>query len=156
MYVRPHLEYAVQSWCPYTLEDKAVLEKIQKRAISMVSNFKSKTKSYEDKLGEAGMITLEARRQRGDMLEMFKIMTGKENVDSSIWFEKMEDHRGSGMSTRNSSGLYNVQQYACNSDLRRNFFSQRVCTAWNALPDHVKASTSVNMFKNKYDEMFNP
>ena len=55
VYVRPHLEYAVQSWCPYTLEDKAVLEKIQKRAISMVSNFKSKTKSYEDKLGEAGM-----------------------------------------------------------------------------------------------------
>ena len=39
VYVRPHLEYAVQSWCPYTLEDKAALEKIQKRAISMVSNF---------------------------------------------------------------------------------------------------------------------
>ena len=85
-----------------------MLEKIQKRAISMVSNFKSK--SYEDKLKEAGMITLEARRKRGDMLEMFKIMTGKENVDSSFWFETLEDHRGSGMSTRNSSGLYNVHQ----------------------------------------------
>ena len=154
VYVRPHLEYAVQSWCPYTLEDKAVLEKIQKRAVSMVSNFKSK--SYEDKLREAGMITLEARRQRGVMPEMFKIMTGKENVDSSFWFETLEDHRGSGMSTRNSSGLYNVHQQACSSELRRNFFSQRVCTAWNTLPDHVKASTSVNMFKNKYDELFNP
>ena len=154
VYVRPHLEYAVQSWCPYTLEDKAVLEKIQKRSVSMVSNFKSK--SYEDKLREAGMITLEARRQRGDMLEMFKIMTKKENVDSSFWFENLEDHRGSGMSTRKSSGLYNVRQHPCNTDLRRNFFSQRVCTTWNSLPDHIKASTSVNMFKNKYDEHFNP
>ena len=150
VYVRPHLEYAVQSWCPYTVEDKAALEKIQKRAISMVSNFKAK--SYEDKLREAGMITLEARRLRGDMLEMFKIMTGKENVDSSIWFENMEDHRGAGMSTRNSSGLYNVHQHACNSDLRRNFFSQRVVDSWNNLPDSVKQAQSVNQFKNCLDD----
>ena len=84
VYVRPHLEYAVQSWCPYTQEDKAALEKIQKVAISMVSNFCGKT--YEEKLKEAGMISLQERRQRGDMIQVFKIMSKKED-DPGIWFE---------------------------------------------------------------------
>ena len=95
VYVRPHLEYAVQSWCPYTLEDKAVLEKIQKRAISMVSNFKSKT--YEDKLKEAGMITLEGRRERGDLIQAYKVLTVKEMVTYQTWVpmntEKEDDRR---------------------------------------------------------------
>ena len=154
VYVRPHLEYAVQSWCPYTLEDKAALEKIQKRAISMVSNFTART--YEEKLKEAGMITLEQRRQRGDMIQVYKIMTKKENVDPEIWFHSLEDHRGEGIRARYSAGLYNVRHQASNNKVRRNFFSQRICHSWNALPDHVKASTSVNMFKNQYDMLFHP
>ena len=154
VYVRPHLEYAVQSWCPYTQEDKAALEKIQKRAISMVSNFSGK--SYDEKLKEAGMISLQERRQRGDMIQVYKIMSKKEDVDPGIWFESLEDHRGEGIQTRHSAGLFNVRQKASNNEVRRNFFSQRVCNSWNALPDHVKAATSVNMFKNQYDLLFHP
>ena len=120
----------------------------------MVSKFSGK--SYEEKLKEAGMISLEERRQMGDMIQVYKIMSKKEDVDPGIWFESLEDHRGEGIRTRYSAGLYNVRQQACNNDVRKNFFSQRVCHSWNALPDHVKASTSVNMFKNQYDLLFHP
>jgi ribonuclease P/MRP protein subunit RPP40 len=34
-YVKPHLEYAAVSWSPWLETDKAVIEKIQKRAVSM-------------------------------------------------------------------------------------------------------------------------
>ena len=40
-YVRPHLEFAVQSWSPWTAADKEVLEKVQKRAIRMVSGLRA-------------------------------------------------------------------------------------------------------------------
>ena len=60
VYVRPHLEYAVASWCPYTKGDKEVLEKVQRRALAMVSNLKGK--SYKEQLAEVKMITLESRR----------------------------------------------------------------------------------------------
>ena len=30
-YVRPHLEFAIQSWSPWTAADKEVLEKVQRR-----------------------------------------------------------------------------------------------------------------------------
>jgi ribonucleases P/MRP protein subunit RPP40 len=36
-YVRPHLEFAVQAWSPWLQSDKDVLEKVQRRAVNMVS-----------------------------------------------------------------------------------------------------------------------
>ena len=46
-----------------------MLEKVQGRAINMVSNFKAKF--YKEKLKEAGMTTLEQRKERGDLIHMF-------------------------------------------------------------------------------------
>ena len=33
----------------------------------------------------------------------------------------------------------------------KNFFSQRVISSWNSLPQHVVDATSVNTFKNRLD-----
>ena len=150
VYVRPHLEYAIQSWSPWLAQDKEVLEKVQRRALMMVSNMKGKT--YAERLVEANMTTLEARRVRGDLIQMYKIMTGKDDVSPSIWFQTMAEFRGTGISTRQSEGIYNIHPKESQNQVRRNFFSQRVVAPWNALPDWVKQSTSVNMFKNTLDD----
>ena len=60
-YVRPHLEYAVAAWSPWTLGDKEVLEAVQRRAVRMVTNLTGK--SYQERLAELGMTTLEQRRE---------------------------------------------------------------------------------------------
>ena len=106
VYVRPHLEYAIQSWSPWLAQDKGVLEKVQRRALMMVSNMKGKT--YAERLLEANMTTLEARSVRGDLIQMFKIMTGKDDVSPSVWFHTMAEVRGTGVSTRQSEGLHNI------------------------------------------------
>ena len=72
VYVRPHLEYAVVSWCPWSKGDRDCLEKVQRRALGMVTNLQAGT--YESRLREAGMTTLQARRERGDMITTFRIM----------------------------------------------------------------------------------
>jgi len=36
--------------------------------------------SYEEQLKETGLYTLERRRLRGDMMEMFKIMKGTDKI----------------------------------------------------------------------------
>ena len=149
------MEYAVASWSPWTKTDKEVLEKVQKRAVAMVSNYKAK--DYENKLEEAGMIALEKRRERGDLIMMYKIMSGKEDVPYSIWFKKMTELADNGVSTRAATGTLNVQPPGIsNTDTRKNFFSQRVVEKWNKLPDSVKQAETTNTFKNRLDEYMFP
>ncbi len=73
-YVRPHLEFASPAWSPWTEADKAVLEKIQRRAFGMVSGLKGQ--SYEEKLPELNLPSLEERRLQADMVQTFKIVRG--------------------------------------------------------------------------------
>jgi len=47
---------------------------VQHRATKLVSGFKKLT--YEERLDLLGLITLEERRLRGDMIEVFKILIG--------------------------------------------------------------------------------
>ena len=82
--VRPKLEYSVQAWRPYLRKDIDLIEKVQRRATKLVPNLKHKT--YEERLLHLNLTTLETRRLRGDLIEVFKIFKGFENVDSSKFF----------------------------------------------------------------------
>jgi hypothetical protein len=55
-YVRPHLEFSVQAWSPWTEADKECLEKVQRRAMGMVSGLAAR--DYEERLRELGHTTL--------------------------------------------------------------------------------------------------
>jgi ribonuclease P/MRP protein subunit RPP40 len=70
-YVRPHLDFAVQAWSPWTEADKECLEKVQKRAVKMVSGVQAK--DYESRLRELGHLTLEERRHQLDMQQVHRI-----------------------------------------------------------------------------------
>jgi hypothetical protein len=57
-----------------------VLERIQKRAVNMVSGMKAGT--YEEKFKELGLTTLEERRHQADMTQVYKILIEKDMVKS--------------------------------------------------------------------------
>ena len=78
VYVRPHLHYCSSAWSPYTVADKELLEGVQRRAIRMITNISG---TYEQKLTQLGLTSHEENRRRGDMVEMYKLMTGKTKVD---------------------------------------------------------------------------
>ena len=147
MYVRPHLEYAVVSWSPWTVGDKEVLERVQRRALRMVSNLRGRT--YEARLEEVGMTSLEDRRVRGDMITTYRIMTGKDKVDPRLFFDLVAD--GVGPRTRGVRGVYNIRAVNDRLEVRRNFFSQRVVNTWNSLPDSLRGVGTVLGFKTGYE-----
>ena len=73
------MRYRHGQWSPWTAQDKEVLEKVQQRAIRMISGLRAS--EYEDRLKELGLTTLEERRHQADMAMVYKVLTGKDQVD---------------------------------------------------------------------------
>ena len=67
--MRPKLEYCVQAWRSYLKTNIENLEKVQHRATKMIEEYK--LLKYEDRLVQTSLTTLEERRTRGDLIEVF-------------------------------------------------------------------------------------
>ena len=106
--------------------------------------------SYAERLSRLGLTTLHTRRDRGDMIETFKIVTGKVDVEPSIWFTPLTNREGA-TSTRAASGHLNLARREAKYEGRQNQFSCRLVPRWDALTDQVKSQESLNNFKNAYD-----
>ena len=50
-------------------------------------------------------------------------------------------------------GLYDVERLEGRLEIRQNFWSVRVASKWNSLPDLVKSAKTVNLFKNGLDNL---
>jgi hypothetical protein len=98
-----------------------------KRAVGMISGLAGRT--YEDRRKELGIVTLEERRHQMDMLQTYKILSGKEKVDPSSWFTMASD---SERVTRQSADPLNIRPATPRLDIRRYFYSQRVVDSWNS------------------------
>ena len=75
-------------------KDIDMLERVQRRATKMIP--KLRNISYEMRLKECGLTTLETRRLRGDQIEVLKILNGYENIDRNIFFTVKEERRTRG------------------------------------------------------------
>jgi len=143
-YVRPHLEFAVPAWAPWTQADVQCLEHVQERAVKAISGLKGTT--YEEKLVEVGLPSLKDRRTEFDMVQTFKLVNNVDTDNSDKWFERSDNRR----LTRNGGGTDNLVVKRSRHEFRKNFFTVRVIEGWNRLPNAVKEAWTVHGFKSLY------
>ena len=108
----------------------------------MVKGLRNKT--YEERLEELGLYSLEDRRVRGDLIETYKLVHGFERIDSTQFF-KLAAPSG------NRGHPHKLYKQHCKKMPRSNSFSHRVINMWIALPANVVTVKTVNDFKNKLD-----
>ena len=83
------------------------------------------------------------------MIQTFKILKGFDCVDRSIWFETVGNEPS--RRTRQSAYHLNLVRRQARTDVRINFFSNRVIEPWNRLPTELKESRTVKSFKDGLD-----
>ena len=145
-YVRPIVESSVQAWDPWLRRDIDIIEKVQRRATKLASGIRSK--EYEERLKICNLTTLERRRERGSLIECFKLLNGYTNIDTTNMFSFANERHS--LSTRSATGALLVPKKS-RLDVRKYFFSSRVVNIWNELPFEIRNAPSINSFKNNYD-----
>jgi len=97
--------------------------------------------SYKERLDRLGLFSLEQRRLRGDMVEVYKIMRGMDWVNRKQLFPLVE-----GSITRGKRVRVRGRRFRRN--LRQTHFTQRVVGIWNALSGKVVEAGNLTTFKN--------
>ena len=147
--VRPHLEQGNALWSPYKLKYVDAIENVQRRATRMIPTLRGLT--YPERLKKLRLPSLSYRRLRGDMIEVYKMLSGiydKEvpnilRLQSSL--VERDGNRGHGLK------LFHQQW---RKGVRGNFFSVRVARLWNGLPQSVVEAPSLNSFKSRLDKLW--
>lgn len=141
-YIRPSVEFASCVWNPYSIGDIHTVEKVQRRASKVPNGYRHL--EYEERCRRLGLTNLVERRARGDLIELYKLKRGYDQVN---WH-----HRPLVSAARCGGREQHCRELVKACEQRLNFFTNRTVRTWNALPTKITDQPNVDGFKKEMDE----
>ncbi|KFQ03656.1 hypothetical protein N329_00793, partial [Haliaeetus albicilla] len=140
--VSPHLQYCVQLWGPQHKKDMDLLERVHRRAMKMIRGLEHL--SYEDRLRELVLFSLENRRLWGDLTATFQYLKESYKKHGAKPFSRACCYRTRGNGFKLKEGRFRL-------DIRKKFVRMRVVKHWSRLPREVVDAPSLETFKVRLD-----
>ena len=130
-------------WSPQYRRDMDLLECIQRRVTKMIQEMEHL--SYEDRLKELGLLSLENRRVQGDPIAALQYLKGSYRKEGDRLFSRVCGDRTRGNGFKLRKGRFRL-------DIRKKYFTVRVVRHWNRLPSVVVDIPSLETFKGRLDK----
>ena len=121
------------------------MENAQRRATRIVPELRGL--SYNERLTELNLPTLEYRRKRFDIIQVFKIVHNSDDIDMKLFFSFTDNTHLRGHNLK-------LNKPRANKSVRINSFALRNVPVWNGLPSELVNSKTVLEFKTKLDKLW--
>ena len=141
--VRHHLQYCIQVWSPQHKKDVDLLEQVQTRATKMIKELEHF--SYEERLRELRLFSLQKRMLQGKLTATFQYLKGTYKKDGEQLFTQSDNDR-----TRGNG--FKLEKDRFRLDVRREYFTQMVVRPWHRLPREAVDAPSLGVFKARLGE----
>ena len=69
-------------WSPHTKKNIRKIERVQRAATKIVPELRDLP--YEERLRKLGLLTLESRRERGDLISVYKMVNGMDRIGEDL------------------------------------------------------------------------
>ena len=144
--VRPVLEYGNPVWSPHLRKNIDLVEGVQRRFTKTIQG--TNNMNYQERLAFLHLPSLEYRRLRGDLIEVYKMIHGfYDQTTTKKLLTLCEDERTRGHA-------YKLFKNTTNTKVAQTFFTNRVTNEWNNLPSEAVNASSLNAFKNSLDRVY--
>ena len=151
-HIRPLLEYNTSIWTPHQISDIKLAEIAQRKFTKRLCQRSNiKFDSYKHRLETLHLDTLEVRRVKFDLINMYKIYHNIVDLNFKEFFGiNLSNFK---YNTRGHKHRLQIPKYS-GSTIHQNFFCNRIINVWNQLPSDLIDSASLQIFKiklKKYD-----
>ena len=144
--IRSILDYGGSVYYPSTKKNIQLIENVQRRATRILPEMTGL--SYGERLQLLKLPTMHFRRKRYDLIQLFKIVHGYEDIRPEKFFEFNDN------CTRGH--LFKIVKPRCQKNFRSNCFPVRCINKWNALSEEIVCSDTVLKFKTSLDKVLLP
>jgi ribonucleases P/MRP protein subunit RPP40 len=156
VFVRPIIEYSAAAWDPYTDSAIRQLERVQRKAIRIVTqNFDRSETTTDSLLSESKWLSLEDRRKISRLTSLLKCKSSypglqelQEKLLPPMYISSRVDH------------CYKIREIDARTSQYKNSFLPRTIKDWNSLPESVfrpeaeQKFCTVGAFRNRLKAHF--